>query len=200
MKADFLRVAASVRRTRALGPGQRFAVWLQGCPFSCPGCLAPEFLPLEGGYLMDASVLAAQINATHGIEGVTISGGEPLLQVDGLAEMLAQLSAGLSVIVFTGYDSAELARLGKHRSSLRDVLGRIDVLIDGRYQHADNDSLGLRGSRNQTVHFLTLRYRHLRNQFESGSRRVEVHESEDMLVGIPPLAQWKDWVFGSQPP
>jgi anaerobic ribonucleoside-triphosphate reductase activating protein len=44
-----LRVAAIVDHTQALGPGNRFAIWLQGCPFACPGCIEPDFLPFDGG-------------------------------------------------------------------------------------------------------------------------------------------------------
>jgi pyruvate-formate lyase-activating enzyme len=31
--------------TRALGPGLRSAVWVQGCPFRCTGCIAPDWIP-----------------------------------------------------------------------------------------------------------------------------------------------------------
>lgn len=40
-----LNVAATRVGTRTLGPGVRSVVWVQGCPFHCLGCLAPEWIP-----------------------------------------------------------------------------------------------------------------------------------------------------------
>jgi anaerobic ribonucleoside-triphosphate reductase activating protein len=197
MCASNLRVAATVARTGALGPGLRFAIWVQGCPFNCPGCVAPDFLPIGHGEEIEVSALAAAVNATADLEGITISGGEPLLQAEALALFVSKLSARLSIILFTGYDSAELSRMVARRAAVARLLTRVDVLIDGRYVHGLNDSRGLRGSRNQVVHFLTPRYRHLRDQFECGPRRIEVDCGDGgMFVGVPSLAQWREWIFG----
>jgi anaerobic ribonucleoside-triphosphate reductase activating protein len=195
-KSPLLYIAALIDRTRALGPGERLAIWVQGCPFSCPGCVAPEFLPSGGGEAMSVNALAARAASANGLEGVTVSGGEPFAQADGLAALLAALPRSLSIIVFTGYGAGELARLARRREVIGRALARIDVLIDGRYQHAENDSRGLRGSRNQTVHFLTARYRHLRDWFEAAPRTVERIEDGQgaMLVGVPPLALWREWM------
>lgn len=32
--------------TRTLGPGLRYAIWAQGCPFNCPECVTPEGRPI----------------------------------------------------------------------------------------------------------------------------------------------------------
>ena len=66
------------------GPGVRFAVFLQGCPLRCGCCHNPDTWDPNGGKSMTAGELVKR--ATHyrsyfGKEGgVTISGGEPLLQ------------------------------------------------------------------------------------------------------------------------
>ncbi|MFM7150626.1 MAG: 4Fe-4S cluster-binding domain-containing protein, partial [Gemmataceae bacterium] len=44
-----LSIAQTVPFTEAEGPGKRFAIWFQGCPFRCPGCCNPEMLPFRGG-------------------------------------------------------------------------------------------------------------------------------------------------------
>ncbi len=44
-----VQIAQIVPRTKAEGPGERFALWFQGCPFRCPGCCNPEMLSFEGG-------------------------------------------------------------------------------------------------------------------------------------------------------
>jgi pyruvate-formate lyase-activating enzyme len=39
-----LNIAATCQATYALGPGLRSAVWVQGCPFRCPGCISPDWV------------------------------------------------------------------------------------------------------------------------------------------------------------
>src|SRR5258707_10174259 len=67
--------------TEAEGPGKRFALWFKGCPLRCPGCCNPEMLPFEGGSKFPVSELVSAIfeaQEKHGIEGITLLGGEPL--------------------------------------------------------------------------------------------------------------------------
>lgn len=76
------------------GPGVRFVVFLQGCRMRCKYCHNPETWSLEGGELWNAKDLFdkayrykpywmrnGQLNG-----GITVSGGEPLLQIDFLIE------------------------------------------------------------------------------------------------------------------
>lgn len=66
------------------GPGVRYAVFLQGCPLRCGCCHNPDTWEYEEGELHSAAELAE--NALRYREyfgktgGVTLSGGEPLLQ------------------------------------------------------------------------------------------------------------------------
>ncbi|MBI2299030.1 MAG: radical SAM protein [Armatimonadetes bacterium] len=92
-----------------------------------------------------------------GIEGVTISGGEPLQQAGAVIELLARLRAesALSTLLFTGFEWAEVRRM----PFAAELLAVLDVLIAGRYRQDRPLGRGLRGSANQTVHCLTGRYR-----------------------------------------
>ena len=97
--------------TEALGPYRRFAIWTQGCPRKCPGCMSPESRDLEAGESLNINDLAQQIMATpRDIEGLTISGGEPFLQAGALAALIKQVrrSRDLGVITYTGYLLDEL--------------------------------------------------------------------------------------------
>ena len=67
------------------GPGTRFVVFLQGCMFRCKYCHNRDTWPVEEGYLYSVEELVNEIlpytpffDASNG--GVTVSGGEPLLQ------------------------------------------------------------------------------------------------------------------------
>ena len=72
------------------GPGVRFVVFLQGCPLRCHCCHNPDTWALDGGKVYSAEELvtrALRFREYFGEEGgVTVSGGEPLLQADFVAE------------------------------------------------------------------------------------------------------------------
>ena len=74
------------------GPGIRFLVFLQGCAARCQYCQNPDTWDLKAGFAMSAEEILAKvkrcmpyITASHG--GVTVSGGEPLLQIEFLIEL-----------------------------------------------------------------------------------------------------------------
>lgn len=79
------------------GPGVRFVVFLQGCPYRCPYCHNPDTRPFFGGteYTADEIVAKAQRYRTYFGEkgGVTVSGGEPLMQAEFVAELFEKLHA-----------------------------------------------------------------------------------------------------------
>lgn len=197
----FLNVAATCRATRALGPGVRAVIWVQGCCFRCPGCIAPEWIPLRPARLVTPEDLVSELPLGD-IDGLTFSGGEPMLQAAGLAtlaRLARQRQPALSVICYTGFT---LEQLLQHptRPGVADLLQQTDVLIDGTYIAGLNDDRGLRGSSNQRVHYLSDRLKG--KPFEQCARTVEIHvgEGSALLVGIPTRSALRafekamDWV------
>lgn len=149
-----VRVHGVEARSRANGPGARFVVWFQGCTLGCPGCFNPTTHPAEGGRVVPVAELAAQM-AAAGVEGLSLSGGEPLQQPAAAAALLeAARALGLSTLAFSGYTLEEIRDL----PGGADVLARLDVLIDGRYRSTERLANGLRGSENQRIQLLTRRY------------------------------------------
>jgi pyruvate formate lyase activating enzyme len=79
------------------GPGVRFVVFLQGCPLRCAYCHNPDTWKTggEGAKVYAAEELVAKIKRYKpyfGKEGgVTLSGGEPLLQGDFCAALISLL-------------------------------------------------------------------------------------------------------------
>jgi anaerobic ribonucleoside-triphosphate reductase activating protein len=135
--------------------------------------------------------LAQQITGVPELEGITISGGEPMMQAHALAELVDHVKSAqphLSVIVFSGFTLSQLRSKALADEGIAALLTRIDVLIDNLYVDQLNDGHGLRGSRNQNINFLSGRYTHLSDEFEYGPRDVEIHltASEILLVGVPP--------------
>lgn len=164
-----LNVARTIARSAVNGPGERFVIWVQGCPLACPGCWNPDTWSFEPRDAQHVDELIQVILATPDIEGVTFTGGEPFAQAPALAEIASAVrEAGLSVFIFTGYDLDEL----RAPQQLR-LLGSTDVLVAGRYEHTRRaDALRWRGSSNQEIHFLTRRYTSASLQ---GSDEVEIH-------------------------
>lgn len=73
------------------GPGVRFVVFMQGCPLRCKCCHNPDTWGLKGGTPYTAEELVQKIERYReyfGNEGgVTVSGGEPLLQAPFVEEL-----------------------------------------------------------------------------------------------------------------
>jgi len=162
----------------------RAVVWFQGCSLGCPGCFNPATHNLTGGFDTDTAALEADFRRNpHGIEGVSISGGEPFQQPEALLNLLERLSASsLSKLVFTGYTLAEIRRQPIGPS----ILPHLDVLIAGRYIKSRHHAHALLGSTNQQIHLLTPRYTPA--NFEKIPRReIILHADGSItLTGISP--------------
>lgn len=173
-----LNLARTIPRSEANGPGQRFVIWVQGCAIRCPGCWNPDTWAFETRQLCDTDALADEILATGGIEGVTLTGGEPFHQAAALVEVASRVRAvGLSVFVFTGYDLHELTRFDH-----RQLLALTDVLVSGRYVQSQRSfESEWRGSTNQRVHFLTARYT---EACMANSAHVEFHLAPDGHIAV----------------
>lgn len=72
------------------GPGVRFVVFVQGCPMRCAYCHNPDTWAMTGGKIMEASEIIKQYERNlpfYKDGGITVTGGEPLMQVDFLIEL-----------------------------------------------------------------------------------------------------------------
>jgi anaerobic ribonucleoside-triphosphate reductase activating protein len=154
----FLQIHDMLSSSRANGPGNRAVIWLQGCNFKCPGCFNPETHSTDGIYgkwiSLPRLIHWLQEAMEHNqIEGVTISGGEPMLQWGILQEFLQWIrnNTTLSVILFTGFTVKEL----DSQNIYPQLLPLVDVLLAGRYNQNMRVAAGLLGSSNKQVEFLT---------------------------------------------
>jgi anaerobic ribonucleoside-triphosphate reductase activating protein len=188
-----LRIGKILTSEGVNGPGKRLVIWFQGCPFRCQGCFNPEFWDEEGGQLFSVAELANIIHNTQDIEGVTFTGGEPLVQAKEILP-LAQIikSKGLSIVCYTGYLMEDILN-GKVPYG-KELLKFIDILIDGLYIEEERAALLWRGSRNQRVLFLTDRYK----EFEQLASKEGITEAEFkigkegfFLTGIFDIEFWK---------
>ncbi|MCL2812494.1 MAG: anaerobic ribonucleoside-triphosphate reductase activating protein [Clostridia bacterium] len=133
------------------GPGLRLAIFTQGCTRACKGCHNPDSSAPDGGTVMDTDQILAMLRANPLQAGITLSGGEPLLQAEAcrvLAEGAHALGKG--VWLYTGYTWEELleARDPAHLA----LLEACDVLVDGPFLLQQRTlELPFRGSPNQRL-------------------------------------------------
>ena len=75
------------------GPGVRYVVFFQGCPMRCLYCHNPDTWPTDGGTKMEVSEIIDDFEKKRGFYnggGITVTGGEPLLQIDFLTELFEE--------------------------------------------------------------------------------------------------------------
>ncbi len=198
-----ISVAATCLATRTLGPGLRSVLWVQGCLKRCRGCNTPEMSDVISKNLQTPEQLAERLLSVPGIEGLTLSGGEPMLQAAGLARMVIHartLDPALNVICYSGFTLQQLTR-AKHQPGVADLLAEIDVLIDGEYEIAAHEQNGLCGSSNQNVYYLSERLKGVALDAQPRWTEVRVLEGELALVGSTPgyVRHWFNSVAPRRP-
>lgn len=144
-----LRIAGIVKESYVDGPGIRYTIFTQGCPHHCFKCQNPETWDIDKGTLVDIDKLIEDIQENPLLDGVTLSGGDPLIQ-DETLELVQKLKerTNLNIWCYTGYSYEEVLNNDKFKK----ILNYIDVLIDGEYVDSLRSlSLLFRGSSNQRL-------------------------------------------------
>ena len=181
---DFIYVYMKEPEVHVLGPGTRYGLWVQGCNKNCAGCIAKDAHDMQQGTKINMDALALEI-AFSNAEGITISGGEPFLQAEELATLLEKIKKkrNMGVIVYTGYTYEELLQ----KPDAKNLLSKIDLLIDGPYIKELDDGKSLRGSANQRVLPLTDRYHEYLKDYGVGGRKQEIFSHGIFIheIGIP---------------
>lgn len=135
------------------GPGVRFVVFLQGCPLRCAYCHNPDTWDPQGGeaYTPDAvcqKILRYRPYLKHG--GVTVSGGEPLMQAQFVAALFRLLR---EQGIHTALDTSGIGNI----ESAREALAFTDlVLCDLKYADEAGYRAHCGASMDQVLQFLRL--------------------------------------------
>jgi anaerobic ribonucleoside-triphosphate reductase activating protein len=146
-----LTISGIIRESIVDGPGIRFVVFAQGCPHHCECCHNPQTWPFEGGKTVAVQKIADEIKKDPLISGVTLSGGEPFCQPEGMSELAgAAHAAGLDVIAYTGYLYEKLIEMSESSPEVMGLLKQVDVLVDGPFVTSlKSYELKFKGSSNQ---------------------------------------------------
>ncbi|MFN7636974.1 MAG: 4Fe-4S single cluster domain-containing protein [Pseudanabaena sp.] len=173
-----LNIMGYLNRSEVNGPGCRAVVWVQGCWRECPDCFNPASWSLAVNQLVSVEELAERILSEPANQGVTFSGGEPVLQATALAALARQVkAAGLNVMSFTGYTLSEL-RSPSAPEGVEDLLDQLDILIDGPYVsalaiHKPDSPVS---SRNQRLHIFNPAFA---DKIDWASDQTEIHVLKD---------------------
>ncbi|MDR1634313.1 MAG: radical SAM protein [Bifidobacteriaceae bacterium] len=196
MIVEVNRILAAVT---VLGFGRRAAVWVQGCRLACPGCASVDTWESGAGADWAAEDLAATLVKAivdGGLDGLTLTGGEPLDQAAGLAEVVQLVRAGVAsslpdispadsakgfdVLAFTGYGlKAARKRAGR-------LWGLLDAVVAGPYRPDQPSSTPLIASANQELLALTPAGRGRYPLSDATARMQAVAIDGDLvMVGLP---------------
>ena len=190
-----LNVAQRVSATHAEGPGLRYAIWLRGCSLRCPGCCNPHLFQSQSpksnwmGIDIITEDIKISLQQNPNLEGVSILGGEPVEQPQGLFELCRAIhqQLGLSIMVFSGYLYSDIIQ----NTNLRPFLEYCDILVDGPFDKNLPEDKGAQrkwiGSQNQNIHILSERYTQLDQNWPTTKNTVEIRmkNGEITINGFP---------------
>ena len=143
-----MRVAGMIRDSVVNGIGIRDVVFLQGCPHHCQECHNKETWNVEGGIELGAYYIFDKLKDSP--NNLTISGGEPLIQLEELERLLYlfYLNSNKTVWLYTGYKFEEISILTWEKLAKLNV----EVVVDGEFEIDKKDlTLEFRGSSNQRL-------------------------------------------------
>jgi len=115
------------------GPGLRFIVFVQGCGLRCAYCHNPDSWKMKEGKLTEVSEIISELvkykeffDASGG--GITVSGGEPLLQMEFVTELF---KACKKYGIHTNIDTSGDLKFNtpKRQQQLKELLAVTDMLM-----------------------------------------------------------------------
>ncbi len=144
-----INVLRVLHDTTVDGPGFRTSIYCAGCRHQCPGCHNPQSWAFGTGKDRSTDDLLEEILADP-FADVTFTGGDPLFQAEGFAELAARIKkeSDKTIWCYTGFRYEDLL----HNDMAQRLLQYIDVLVDGPFvQRLRDEGLLFRGSSNQRL-------------------------------------------------
>jgi anaerobic ribonucleoside-triphosphate reductase activating protein len=172
-----------------LGPGRRLGIWFQGCSIGCRGCVSRDTWDAGAGRELPVAELAAHCRdriEALGLEGITLSGGEPFEQPEALAELLTELAPwcearGIDRLCYSGLPMKRLTAEYSH------ILALLDAVMPEPFAMSQPNGEVWRGSANQPLVLLSAlarqRYREVPKVHPG--LQVSVDSNRVWFIGIP---------------
>lgn len=120
------------------GPGIRFVVFMQGCPMRCKYCHNPDTWEIGAGREVTAEQLLQEYDNCrefYKTGGITVTGGEPLVQIDFVTELFEKAKA---VGINTCLDTSGITFTPANTEKFDRLMKSVDlVMLD--IKHIDNE-------------------------------------------------------------
>lgn len=133
------------------GPGVRFVVFTQGCPMRCKYCHNPDTWSTVKNQLMSVDEILTKYDGVKEFVktgGITVTGGEPLLQIEFVTELFKSAKAGK---IHTALDTSGVLFNPRHTEKINKLLKYTDlVLLDIKHIN-DDEHKKLTGMSNKNV-------------------------------------------------
>ena len=151
----YSRIAGFSNDSIVDGPGIRFTVFYQGCKHHCKNCHNPETWNFNSGTLIDNDEIINKIKGNPLLDGVTLSGGDPMFQLDAVIDLCQKIKKELpelNIILYTGYTYEELLDMRQFFPNIEVLQRFLDYIVDGKYVEELRDlTLHFKGSSNQRI-------------------------------------------------
>lgn len=129
------------------GPGIRTVIFLQGCPHHCKGCHNQDTWSFSPKNILTVDEIIEKIVSVNFSNKVTISGGEPLAQVNTIILIKKLAKLGFNIWLYTGYE-LEWIKTSKYQ----EIIKYVDTIVTGQFDATRKDlALEFRGSSNQKL-------------------------------------------------
>jgi anaerobic ribonucleoside-triphosphate reductase activating protein len=137
-----------------LGHGRRVGIWLQGCSIGCKSCCSLDTWDFDEDRSIDVGSLVDWCRETScdELDGVTISGGEPFDQAEGLLALLRELDAwrsglgrNVDILLYSGRSARVVRR------DFKEHLLHVDAVVAGPFKKGATQSKAWCGSDNQEI-------------------------------------------------
>ena len=125
-----MRIAGIKHGSLVDGTGIRTSIFLSGCSHDCEGCHNKEFQAFDYGIDMTINEVLDDIrNDLKFIDGITLTGGDPLFQEKEVIELLELIREdkdfkNLSIWLYTGFLYEEISE---------NIKKYVNVIVDGKY-------------------------------------------------------------------
>jgi anaerobic ribonucleoside-triphosphate reductase activating protein len=129
-----INVAGVLHNDLANGPNLRTVLFVQGCKHHCKGCHNQHTWPIGTGSDFTADELVAELTKNPMDKGITISGGEPILQWEELLPVIHQLKdKNYHLMLYTGYTRIWLHNKMVEDDLFLDFLSLFDMIVTEPY-------------------------------------------------------------------
>lgn len=167
-----------------LGIGKRVGIWFQGCSIRCKGCMSQYTWEFNKAYERNLETVLNELTLFN-TDKITISGGEPFDQPEGLKELLKGLKERNfnDILVYSGYDFEFL------QEKYSDIIKYIDVLITGKFEEGKETDKIWKGSENQEMYILNDKLKETYTEYMKEKKKKELQMveigDEIYIIGIP---------------